>query len=109
MAIIRCPSCNRRISNKNKSCPHCHLALSDEDEGLSYDVAVERVKLERAMLLANHGYAALALTTAGAIWAWFVSDGMSRSPGYWPVAMVAAGAMWYIGVRVVMIVKRLRK
>jgi hypothetical protein len=109
MAIIRCPSCNKRISNKNKSCPHCHLDLSDSGEGLSYDDASQRVQRERAMLLANHGYAALGLTTAGAIWCWFVSDGMSRPPGFWPVATVAAGAMWYIGVRVLMIVKRLRK
>ena len=109
MAIIRCPSCNQRISNRNKSCPHCHLGLNDAHEGLSYDVASERVKLERSMRLANHGYMALALTTAGTIWSWYVSDGMSRPPGYWPVATVAAGAMWYIGVRVVMIIKRLRK
>ena len=109
MAIIRCPSCNRRISNRNKSCPHCHLSLSDEGEGLSHDAASRRVKHERAMLLANHSYAALALTTAGVIWSWYDADGMSRSPGYWPVAMVAAGAMWYVGVRVIMILKRLRR
>jgi len=83
--------------------------MGDSDEGLSFDAASERVRLERAMRLANHGYAALALTTAGAIWAWYVSEGMTRGPGYWPVATVAAGAMWYIGVRVVMIIKRLRK
>lgn len=109
MAIIRCPSCNQRISNKNKSCPHCHLSLSDADGGLSYDAASERVNRERALRLTNQGYAALALTTAGAIWSWYVSDGMSRSPGYWPVATVSAGAMWYIGVRAIMIFKRRRK
>lgn len=108
MAIIRCPSCKQRISSKYQSCPHCNLSLSDDGEGLSYDTASKRVKLERAMLLANHGYAALALTTGGAIWSWYVADGMTRSPGYWPVMMVAAGAMWYIAVRVIMVVKRWR-
>ncbi|MFC0444841.1 zinc ribbon domain-containing protein [Pseudidiomarina halophila] len=28
MALIHCPSCNKRISDKAKTCPHCEFVLA---------------------------------------------------------------------------------
>lgn len=28
MALIQCPSCNKRISDKAKTCPHCDFVLA---------------------------------------------------------------------------------
>lgn len=32
MAIIDCPQCHQKISNKAKQCSHCHLDLTNLDE-----------------------------------------------------------------------------
>lgn len=106
--IITCPSCGQRVSNKNPACPHCEYDLSGAGEGLSYDEAKRRQQRDFSYLLAMHSYGALALTTVGAIWSWVASEQMSRAPGLWPTAVLAAGALWYIVVRLVMITRRLK-
>lgn len=44
MALIKCPECNREISDKSKVCIHCGYPLDDKNtncliNGISYDVS----------------------------------------------------------------------
>lgn len=107
--IIQCPSCSQRISNRNTVCPHCEFDLGGSGEGLSYDQAQARRAREGRYRLAMHSYGALALTTLGAVWSWVASEQMSRAPGFWPTATVAAGGLWYVVVRVLMLLNRLKR
>lgn len=106
--IIRCPSCNERISNKNQTCPHCELDLTGSGDGLSYDDVMRRKNRDANYRLAMHSYGALGLTTVGAIWSWAAADQMSQGPGNWPLLTLAAGGTWYIVVRLVMLVRKIR-
>lgn len=44
MALIKCPECNREISDKSKACIHCGYPLDDKNtncliNGVSYDLS----------------------------------------------------------------------
>lgn len=65
MALIDCPSCNKKISDKAKSCQHCGLelgAVSNEDvarkQGLNKFLQVQRLQTQSmiAMLLFVAGF-----------------------------------------------------
>lgn len=106
--IISCPSCQERISNKSKACPHCRLDLSGSGDGLSLDQAEERVRRQLKYKLDMHGYASILMTVAGATWIYFSSDGLAGQIGFWPTACMAAGALWYVSVRVYSVVIKFR-
>ncbi|MDJ0655521.1 MAG: hypothetical protein QNJ40_15265 [Xanthomonadales bacterium] len=105
--IIKCPNCSQRISNKAHACPHCGLDMGS-GEGLSADQAAERVRRDRKYRLDMNTYGAMAVTMAGAIWMYFSSDGLTGEIGFWPTACLAAGALWYVAVRVYSIALRFK-
>ena len=105
--IIKCPNCSQRISNKAKACPHCGLDMGGGD-GLSADQAAERVRRDRKYRLDMNTYGAMALTLTGAVWMYFSSDGLMGEIGFWPTACLAAGALWYVAMRVYAIVLRFK-
>ncbi len=106
--IIRCPGCGQRISNKHPHCPHCRCDLAGSGGGLSLGEAARRRRRQLKYRLDMHGYAAMLVTVAGAAWMYFASDGFDRPPGFWPVTCLAAGALWYVAVRVYSILASLR-
>ncbi|CAB0149979.1 hypothetical protein PSI9734_00551 [Pseudidiomarina piscicola] len=68
MALIQCPSCNKRISDKAKTCSHCDFVLagrSSEDLQREQARAVQRRKdklLSQSMLALLIAIAAFAYT-----------------------------------------------
>jgi len=43
MALIKCPECQKEISDKALACPNCGLPLRREDRG-TYDILIKREK-----------------------------------------------------------------
>ena len=88
MAIIRCPSCNRRISSLARACPHCHEAVGELDQAERREMARRRwrTQLYRAR---NLTYLAMALVVAGAL-VWWVTPPSGLTP---PVSLPAAALL----------------
>ncbi len=53
MALINCPECNREISDKAKSCPHCGFQQKSADIHVGYDsnIAINASKNENARFI----------------------------------------------------------
>ncbi|MCG9696719.1 zinc ribbon domain-containing protein [Shewanella sp. Isolate11] len=66
MALIQCPSCNKRISSLVKTCPHCAQKNSAENESLN-----KITHIKRSNQLMNQSFFAMTLFIAGVvIWFW---------------------------------------
>lgn len=98
MAIIHCPGCSRRISDKNPACPHCDLALGQlAPEDLE---RLARRRWQRRVWRArNVIYLAMTALVAGAIWWWVAEPGGWVLPPPLPamVMMIAAGLGYVAG------------
>ena len=108
--IIECPSCGKRISSKYKICPHCKFALDESTpgDGLSLDEADRRQRIRQNYRIQAQMYLSIFLAVAGVAWAYASSDGMRQQPGTLPITLFAAGALWYLFIRLYMIVRRVR-
>ncbi|WP_394392864.1 zinc ribbon domain-containing protein [Shewanella woodyi] len=66
MALIECPSCNKRISSKATECQHCRSQLSGDNQVLS---KISHIK--RSAQLVNQGLLSMSLFIAGVVvWFW---------------------------------------
>ncbi|RTR33420.1 zinc ribbon domain-containing protein [Shewanella atlantica] len=66
MALIECPSCKKRISNKAKECSSCGANLSGNTESLSL---ISNIK--RSNQLMNQSLLCMSLFIAGVVvWFW---------------------------------------
>lgn len=66
MALIECPSCKKRISNKAVTCNYCSADLTGNTESLSL---ISNIK--RSNQLMNHSLLCMSLFIAGVvIWFW---------------------------------------
>src|SRR5690554_2762941 len=100
MALINCPGCGRRISDKSTFCAHCELPLGE----MSSD-DLDRLKLRRwrrrVWQAKNVTYGAMTALVLGAIW-WFLVEpqGWELRPRAGAVMLVVLGALSYLAGRV---------
>lgn len=106
--LIRCPGCAKRISNQHSRCPHCGVDLAASAEVMSAHEAARRRRRQLRYRLEMQSYAALLLTAIGVAWMFLSGGGRDGGAGFWPIACLAAGALWYVAVRVYSIFARRR-
>lgn len=108
MAIINCPGCKQRISNKVATCPHCGFGIGDREGGLPLQEAERRYKKEVRYGLQKQSYWALVVTAAGLGWMWLevYLKGVADTPS---IFLAAAGAVWYAATRIRMVLLKRRK
>ena len=89
MAIIHCPSCNRRMSSIAKACPHCHEPIGQLDSAERGELARRRWRgqLYRAR---NLTYLAMGLVVAGSL-VWRVTPPRGLMPPVGPYAALLLG------------------
>jgi len=99
MAVINCPNCKKKISDKVKLCEHCKIDLT----GLDADkiASVKRVSaVEKSQQLMNHSFIAMLLFCGGFLFLY----SQDAQPGTWQyvVAITSAvlGFILYIITRV---------
>lgn len=100
MAIINCPDCGKKVSDKAASCEHCGFMLSAHDaESLQRKMMMK--KSEKLNALIGQQMAAILLFIAG-----IAATFYDWSPEGWTrfmpiVAMIGAGAgfIWYVITR----------
>jgi hypothetical protein len=102
MAVINCPGCNNKISDKAKACNHCNLDLSELDsEEIS---SLNRVNLvNKIQRLMNLSFIAMLLFCGG----FLVMFRDTVEPGSWQhtSAIVSAiiGFVMYIIIRAMLL------
>lgn len=106
MAIIKCPSCRERVSDKRSTCPNCGFGITDQEAGLSLPEAEARAKRKRRARLQMHSYAATLLFVAGIAWMLLESGGNVNNASYWSMFVTGMGIVWYFTVRVIMVLTR---
>ncbi len=106
MAIIKCPSCRERVSDKRDICPNCGFGIADTEAGLPLSEAEKRVKRKRGARLQMHSYAATLLFVVGVAWMFVESDGNVNNASYWSMFVTGMGIVWYLTVRIIMVLVR---
>ena len=109
MAVINCPNCKKKISDKAKICSHCQIDLVNlDEEQLKANKQVSRIK--KSQRLMNHSFIAMLLFCGGFL-AIFWQD---SPPGSWQyisaMTSTVVGFIFYIVTRVrLLFLKRSRK
>jgi len=78
MAVINCPSCNKKISDKAKSCSHCQLDLVNLDKDKRQSLSKISF-VEKHQSLMNQSFIAMLLFCGGFLFL-FWQDAI---PGTW--------------------------
>ncbi len=108
MAVINCPGCKKKISDKAKSCSHCGLSLSELDpDKISTLNKINHInKTQRLM---NYSFIAMLLFCGGFLFMYW--DNVE--PGSWQhtSAMIAAviGFILYIIIRAMLLLAKHKK
>ena len=109
MAVINCPGCQKKISDKAKNCSHCQLDLTELDaDKLALLKKVSAV--EKSQQLLNHSFIAMLLFCGGFLYLYW----QNAQPGTWEyvgsITSSVLGFILYIVTRVrLLLVKRSRK
>jgi hypothetical protein len=105
MAVINCPGCKKKISDKAKICQHCQLDLTvlDADKIAS----LKRVSaVAKSQQLMNHSFIAMLLFCGGFLFLYW----QDAQPGTWQyvVAITSAilGFILYLVTRVRLILTK---
>jgi hypothetical protein len=100
MAVIKCPSCKQKISDKAKSCTHCLFDLSGMDaEKMATIKQVDYVKKSQSLM--NHSFIAMLLFCGGFL-ALFYREDVSADDWQHNAALAStiAGFVLYLVTRV---------
>jgi hypothetical protein len=99
MAVINCPGCKKKISDKAKDCDHCGLSL----QGLDSDkiANLNRVnRINQAQRLMNYSFIAMLLFCGGFLFMFW--DNVEKGTWQHSLAMASTviGFILYIVIRV---------
>jgi hypothetical protein len=108
MAVINCPSCKKKISDKAKVCSHCNTSLSELDqEKLASLAKINRIK--KTQRLMNYSFIAMFMFCGGFLFMFW--DNVT--PGTWQynVAMgsTVIGFILYIIIRVMLLIVKYKQ
>ncbi len=93
MAIIDCPDCGKRVSNRAATCSHCGAEVSGAEGAGSK-------RRRRYSTLQAQQLAAVCLFIVGALWIISVHLNAGRSYPRLALIMTGLGGFWYIITRV---------
>ncbi|MDO6446993.1 hypothetical protein Q4493_14570 [Colwellia sp. 1_MG-2023] len=102
MAVINCPSCRKKISDKAKSCSHCQIDLVNlDEEKLAAKRQVERINKSQRIM--TWSFIAMLMFCGGFLFYYW----KNVQPGTWQyylsVGSTVIGFFIYIATRVQLI------
>ena len=105
MAVINCPNCKKKISDKVKSCHHCQLDLTELDADKI--ASLKRVNaVKKSQQLMNHSFIAMLLFCGGFLFLYW----QDAQPGTWQyvsaITSTILGFILYIVTRVRLILTK---
>ncbi|WP_199611651.1 zinc ribbon domain-containing protein [Flocculibacter collagenilyticus] len=105
MAVINCPECNKKVSDKTQQCPHCDFAIGEvSEEKLE---SLNRIKkIKRMQRLTTQSFIAIILFAAGFTWMYWHEPEPESIELYVSQAAIAIGVIWYLVNRVRLIISK---
>ena len=105
MAVINCPACSNKISDKSKKCSHCGLVMKGLDQEKMASIEMEK-RIKKKQSLMNQSFIALLLFCGGFLYM-FWQNVQTGSVEY-IVAFTATiiGFCWYIINRVRILIEK---
>jgi hypothetical protein len=99
MAIVKCPSCDNKVSSQIRICPQCGFKRGEVDEQELRELRRRGLR-DRIYYLKMASYAVLTVLLATFGWYWVETESFryQSSPG--PYVLFAIGAMAYFVIRV---------
>ena len=108
MAVINCPSCNKKISDKAKTCSHCDISLEGIDPEQMLAIEAEKRILKKQSLM-NQSFIALLLFCGGFLFLFW----RDAQPGSWQyisaISSTVLGFIMYLITRVRLILIKRKK
>jgi len=110
MALINCPSCKQRISDKAKICGHCNFNLTSGEtiNGLSQEQHESKEKLARMKKrnsLQMQAMAGIILFLLGIVlWYFLGGASLTEVSHYIELGTAFFGGLWYLVTRVRLII-----
>ncbi len=113
MSLIKCPSCQKQISDRVKTCPHCEYSFKQSVKELNrakvlryrkYRDRMYRYKMFTfsAIAIAVFGFVPMLWTYAQAIDYGFNASIMN----HWGIYLVMIGFLLYVSIRVMMYITK---
>lgn len=107
MAVINCPGCRKKISDKANNCNHCNIDLSELDADKI--ASLNRVNLiNKTQRLTNYSFIAMLLFCGGFLFMFW--DNVQPGTLQHNMAMVSAviGFVMYIVIRALLLITKHR-
>lgn len=106
MALVACPACKQRISDKAESCQHCGFVFGGDVEGEERaNPRIERIK--KSSQLMTQAFIALIVFIAGIAYSGFYAESGETWDKWLSQGLSALGFIWFITTRVrIMIFKK---
>lgn len=108
MAIVNCPNCGKKISDKAAECGHCRQDISALTPEKLEQLERNR-RFDQAQRLMNHSMIALVMFLGGfGIMYWWQPESGSYNR-YLAIGAIAVGFVWYIITRIRIILLKRKK
>lgn len=92
MAVINCPACNKKISDKAKICSHCSFEMGEMNEDSLKRIKMEQ-KIKKQNTLMNHSFIAMLLFCGGFLMLFW----QNAQPGSWQyIASVSSSVLGFV-------------
>ena len=105
MAIINCPSCNKKISDVTTMCPNCGFKRGDVSEEQMLEFRRRKLR-DHVYHLNMTSYVVLTLFLAAFGWYWWETSGFQEQSPRGPVLLLALGTVAYVLIRVLLFMTR---
>ena len=108
MAVINCPQCKKKISDKAKSCEHCQLSFAELDQDKMNNLT-QLNNINRAQRLMNYSFIAMLLFCGGFLFMFW--DNVEQGSWQHTLAMISTviGFIMYIVVRAMLLYNKFKK
>ncbi|GLX80328.1 hypothetical protein tinsulaeT_36680 [Thalassotalea insulae] len=102
MAVINCPNCRKKISDKAKSCSHCHIDLENLDEEKLANLK-QIQKINKSQQIMTVSFVAMLLFCGGFLFYYWQNVQPGTWQYYFSAGSTVAGFVLYIITRIQLI------
>jgi hypothetical protein len=107
MAVINCPNCKKKISDKAKSCSHCEIDLTTVDADKI--ASMKKVdKINKSQTLMNHSFIAMLLFCGGFLFLYLQDAQQGNWQYFISIGSAVIGFILYIVTRVRLVMLKYR-
>lgn len=103
MALVDCPKCRKKISNKAKQCSHCGIDLGNFDAEQSQQLA-QVSNIEKHQKIMNQSFVAMLLFCGGFLFTFWQNPEVGSTQQIIAISSTVVGFSWYIINRMRLIV-----